>query len=93
MHATDECQRLSQAVMGRDSLGAADGRIQQLTVPHPLRPLALGKHQENDLNYAERVERAALPARFRKHPRYSFEACFRIRAGIFVAFDGSAYGS
>ena len=79
--------------MGRDSLGAADGRIQQLTVLHPLRPLGLGKHQENDLNYAERVERATLPARFRKHPRYSFEACFRIRAGIFMAFDDSAYGS
>lgn len=32
---------------------------------HPLRPLGLGKHQENVLNHAERVEWATLPARFR----------------------------
>ena len=49
---------------------------------HPLRPLGLGKHPENVLHHAERVERATLSARFRKRPRYSFGACFRICAGI-----------
>lgn len=61
--------------------------------PPSLCLLALGKHPENVLHHAERVERATLSARFRKRPRYSFGACFRICTGIFVAFGGSAYRS
>ena len=83
---------LSRAVMGLTPSVPRMAECNSLLCRIPLRLLVLGKRPENILHHAERVERATLSARFRKRPRYSFGACFRIRASIFVAFDGSAYG-